>query len=92
MLYVTGSSNWVLWDRLERRDGVGSEKEVKEGRTYMCLWLIHVDVWQKPTQYCKEIILQLKRNKFEERLMCETEKKKETFSLKVLNWNIDIVV
>ena len=31
MLYVTGSSNWVLWDCLERRDGVGSEKEVKEG-------------------------------------------------------------
>ena len=23
------------------------------------LWLIHVDVWQKPTQYCKAIILQL---------------------------------
>ena len=22
--------------------------------------LIHVDVWQKPTQYCKAIILQLK--------------------------------
>ena len=27
------------------------------------LWLIHVDVWQKPTQYYKVIILQLKRNK-----------------------------
>ena len=26
--------------------------------------LIHVDVWQKPTQYCKAIILQLKINKF----------------------------
>ena len=23
---------------------------------------IHVDVWQKPTQYCKKIILQLKEN------------------------------
>ena len=29
----------------------------------MCLWLIHVDGWQKPTQLCKAIILQLK-NKF----------------------------
>ena len=28
--------------------------------TYVYLWLIHVDVWQKPTQYCKAIILQLK--------------------------------
>ena len=26
------------------------------------LWLIHVDVWQKPTQCCKTIILQLKIN------------------------------
>ena len=28
----------------------------KEG-TYVYLWLIHVDVWQKPTQYCKAVIL-----------------------------------
>ena len=33
----------------------------KEG-TYMYPWLIHVGVWQKPTQYCKAIILQLKIN------------------------------
>ena len=25
--------------------------------------MIHVDVWQKPTQYCKAIIFQLKRKK-----------------------------
>ena len=31
----------------------------KEG-IYVYLWLIHVDVWQKLTQYCKEINLQLK--------------------------------
>ena len=42
----------------------GMEKEV-EGRlkregTNVSLWLIHVDVWQKSTQYCKAIILQLK--------------------------------
>ena len=30
---------------------------------YVYLWLIHVDVWQKPTYYCKAIILQLKINK-----------------------------
>ena len=33
----------------------------REG-TYACLWLIHVDVWQRPTHYCKAIILQLKIN------------------------------
>ena len=33
-------------------------------RAYVYLWLIHVDVWQKPIQYCKATILQLKRNIF----------------------------
>jgi len=32
--------------------------------TCVYLWLIHVDVWQKPIQHCKAIILQLKINKF----------------------------
>ena len=35
--------------------------DLKDG-TYVYLWLIHADVWQKPTQYCKVIILQLKIN------------------------------
>ena len=44
--------------------GVGWGEEMggkfkKEG-TYVYLWLIHDDVWHKPTQYCKAIILQLK--------------------------------
>ena len=33
----------------------GDGRSKKEG-TYIYLWLIHVDVWQKPTQYCKVII------------------------------------
>ena len=32
----------------------------KEEGTYIYLQLINVDIWQKPTQYCKAIILQLK--------------------------------
>ena len=32
---------------------------MREG-TYVYLRLVHVDVWQKPTQYYKVIILQLK--------------------------------
>ena len=35
---------------------------LKREETYV-YWQIHVDVWQKPTQYCKPIILQLKTNK-----------------------------
>ena len=32
--------------------------------TYVYLWLIYADVWQKPIQYCKAIILQLKIDNF----------------------------
>ena len=35
---------------------------MREG-TYVYLWLIHVDIWQKTIQYCKATILQLKINK-----------------------------
>ena len=31
----------------------------REG-TYVYLWLIQAEVWQKPTQYYKAVILQLK--------------------------------
>ena len=40
------------------------------------LWPIHVDVWQKPSQYCKAIILQLKLINF----------KKEHLIKKILVW------
>ena len=53
----------VLCDNLE---GVGWDGRWEGGSTglgkYISLWLIHVDVWQKLTQYCKVIILQLKIN------------------------------
>ena len=28
--------------------------------TYVYLWLIHADVWEKPAQYSKAVILQFK--------------------------------
>ena len=34
----------------------------KSEGAYVYLWLIHVDAWQKPEQYCKAII-QLKKKK-----------------------------
>ena len=54
----------MLCDNLEEWDGVGVGGRFKREGTYVYLWLIHVDIWQKPTQFCKEIILQLKINKF----------------------------
>ena len=45
-----------------QRGGMGWEVggSFKKEGTYVHLWLIHTDVWQKSTQYCKAIILQLK--------------------------------
>ena len=40
----------------------GGGRRVQEwwgGGIHVYLWAIHVDVWQKPPQYCKVIILQL---------------------------------
>ena len=45
-----GRMGWEVGGRFKR-----------EG-TYVYLWLIHVDIWQKPTQFCKAIILLLKIN------------------------------
>ena len=39
------------------------QERLKREGAYVYLWLIHVNVWQKPTQYSKAIVLQLKINK-----------------------------
>ena len=60
-----GESKPGLCNNLEGLEAVGGGREVQEqGDVYIYLWPIHVDGWQKPTQYCKAIILQLKINKF----------------------------
>ena len=40
-------------------DGAGDGRQVREG-TWVNLWLILVDEWQKTTKFCKAIIFQLK--------------------------------
>ena len=40
--------------RWERGSGAGG--------TFVYLWSIYVDLWQKPIQYCKAVIIQLKIN------------------------------
>ena len=42
----------MLCDNL--RGGVGDGREAQEG-TYVYLWLILADGWQKPAQYCKQL-------------------------------------
>ena len=41
----------------------GRWRGVQDGGTPIHPWLIHVNVWQKPLQYCKVINLQLKLKK-----------------------------
>ena len=48
--------------------GMGWEVGSSEGGTGVYLRLIHVDVWQKPTQYGKVITFQLKINKLKKTL------------------------
>ena len=54
-----GHSKPVYRDIPERWDG-GGGRGLRDGGTHVHPWLIHVNVWQKPPQYCKVIGLQLK--------------------------------
>ena len=51
----------MLWDNLEGWDEVGGR--FKSEATYVYLWLIHIAAWQKPTQHCNAVILQLNNKK-----------------------------
>ena len=54
-----GAQGWCTGMTL--RDGMGGKWEGDSGcGTHVHPWLIHVNVWQKPQQYCKVISLQLK--------------------------------
>ena len=55
-MHETGHSGPLHWDYPEGWDGEGGSG----WGTHVHPWLIHVNVWQKPPQYCKVISLQLK--------------------------------
>ena len=55
----TGHSKPVNWDNPEGWDGERGGREDWEWGTHVHPWLIHVNVWQTPLQYCKVISLQL---------------------------------
>ena len=54
----TGCSGLVHWDDPEGWAGEGVGGGFRMG-AHVHPWLIHVNVWQKPLQYCKVISLQL---------------------------------
>ena len=55
--------NLVLRDNLERWDGVGGGREVKEGGD-ICLPVPNWCYCMKPVQHCKAIALQIKKKFF----------------------------
>ena len=59
-MYEAGHPKMVLWDNPEGWGGEGGGWKAQDWGTHVLPWLIHVDVWQKPLQYCKVISLQLK--------------------------------
>ena len=66
MLFNAGNPKLVLYENLEEwnREEIG--RRFKREGTYVYPWLIHADIWQKPSQCCRVIVFQLKiklRNK-----------------------------
>ena len=59
-MYDAENPKLVLCDNLEVWSVEGGGGGLKMEETHVYLWPIHIDVWQKPSQYCKLIILQLK--------------------------------
>ena len=59
-MHEAGHSKPVLWDNPEGWGGEKGRMGVKDEGTHTYPWLIHVNVWQKPPQYCTVISLQLK--------------------------------
>ena len=50
----------VLCNNLDGWEEVGAGGRLKREGTYVYLWLIHIVLRQKPTQYCKATTFQLK--------------------------------
>ena len=76
-----GAQGWCTGMTL--RDGMGWGGRWEEGSgwgTHVHPRLIHVNVWQKPPQYCKIISLQLK---FKTHTHAHKEKRKKVISKKI---------
>ena len=64
---LTGSGTTPRPRKREMEQNRGARKvggRFKRKGTYVYLWLVHVNVWQKPTQFFEAIVLQLKKKFF----------------------------
>ena len=86
---IDGQRKFDSWSRVPKVGALGQPRgtgwggrwhRFSMGGTHVYPWLIHVDVWQKPSQYCKVIILQVKEiNKKINLLICKKRKKPATW-------------
>ena len=66
----------ALCDNLKGWNGEGDGRRHRREGTCMYLWLTLRDVWQKTKKFCKSIILQLKKMKWQKK----KKKKKKKYS------------
>ena len=59
-----------------RQSGMGRDMGggFKREGIYVYLWLIHAEVWQKTTKFCKAVILQLKNKLIKQKLNIQKTK------------------
>ena len=69
-----GTQSWCPGTTQSNREEEGA---FRMGGTHVYLWLIHVHVWQKPSQHYKVIILLLKEIKFKNKYKAEPRRKEE---------------
>ena len=63
-IYMRASGNLLCAKGAQLCDkGEGWSGGFRKEGTYVCLWLIHADAWQKPTQYVKQLSSYKRRKK-----------------------------
>ena len=76
---IDHQSRFDAWDRSLRDSALGQPwamewggrwERVSRWGTHVHPWLIHVNVWEKPLQYCKVISLQLKNMLIKKPYIC----------------------
>ena len=58
-MHETSARGWCTGKTQRDGNGEGGGRGGSGSQTHVNPWLIHVNVWQKPLQYCKVISLQL---------------------------------
>ena len=90
MTHETRHSKPVHWDIPEGWDEERGGRGVQHRETHVHPWLVHVNVWQKTSQYCKVISIQLKQINLKKRILHE-KKSSQSRVLYVAKPNKDIL-